>query len=156
MAQAPIGKADRERLDAALPKLCELLRGANFLEVAAKSLRLDPTRVRARLRLAQEDGADPSDVDWASSVEAARSGAVVELVGEVRVGVLSSKSGGPDWKARAWLLEKLAPRLYGPKAGEDESVAVGKPSIEIVTSGGRVMLDLGPTPSADAKLVDAA
>ena len=138
MAQRPIGPADRKKLDAALPQLCELLRAGNFFEIACAALRLNPSCARARLRLANTDLAQPSDVRWATEVECARANAITDLTAEVRAGEIPPKSGGPDWKSRAWLLIRLRPSLFHEsviaKAAEAEEKSddkAEKPSVNI-------------------------
>lgn len=116
MAQAPIGKADRTRLDRALPELCRLLRAGNFLKTACGVLRVDQYRAHARILLAATDKAQPSDIKWALAIAEARQLAVADLVAEIRDAQFPNREGGTDWKARAWLLERLDPKSFGEAA----------------------------------------
>jgi len=144
MAQAPIGPADRKRLDAALPKLCELLRDGNFLKTACGILRIDERRAHARILLASTDSAQPSDVQWALEVGEARQSAIAALVQDIRLAQLPNKNGGHDWKASAWLLERLDPKSFGDAAVKRAADA-GPEQVE------RVQVNIFPPSSETAK-----
>ena len=129
-----VGQADRDRLDAALPQLCELLRRPTFFDWSCQSLRIDPARARARLRLAKTEDALPSDIDWAAEIECARADGKIKLMAMATNGEHPTRNGGPDWKSPAWALEQLDRKHVGSQAKPepDDEAEQGKTEVIVL------------------------
>lgn len=93
-------------------KLVEHVREGLFLETAASLVGLPVQTVRAWLRFGANSPASKYG-GFHSAVRRARADAEVALLAGMKSRAEGDASGG--WKERAWRLERLDPRKYGPR-----------------------------------------
>lgn len=93
-------------------KLVEHVREGHFLETAANLVGLPVQTVRAWLRTGANSPRSKF-ANFSSEVRKARAEAEHTILGDMKARAAGDASGG--WKERAWRLERLDPRKYGPR-----------------------------------------
>jgi hypothetical protein len=118
--------------------ICRLIADGNYAKTACQTVGIHPSTFYRWLQRAERDGPNSIYAKFANSIREAEAKRERILLGLVRDGALPHGDRPGDWRAAAWMLERLMPERYGPTATIRHEGSVDRatiPSIELQLEG---------------------